>query len=66
MLVVTELECTLVTQGASTFGTASAVVFPAIGIMTEFLTTGETLHDAQLHDVQAVIEGTSEHLQARS
>ena len=65
MLVVTELECTLVTQGASTLGATSGVVFPKVGISGKLLLPGEAMHDPQLHYMKPVIEGARQHLQAR-
>ena len=65
ILVVTKLECTLVAQGASTFGAASGVVFPKVCISGKLLLPGEAMHDPQLHYMKPVIEGARQHLQAR-
>src|ERR1700722_11878422 len=59
-LVVTELECALVTKGTSAFARTSAVCFPAIGDLREFPFAGQTMHHTQLHDVLLMLKRTSQ------
>ena len=60
-LIVNELECRLVQQRASTVHTAPSVVLPALCDVGEFLLIRQAMHDAQLHDMQSVIERAGDH-----
>lgn len=63
-LVVAEFKRGLIEKRPPAIGGAASVVFPAIGNFSEFVFSGEAMHDAQLHDVQTVIEIARHHGQA--
>jgi len=66
VLVIGEFEGALVAEGTGTVGTTAGVVVPAVGHSSEFLFSSQAMHDAQLHDVQPMIEGAGDHREARA
>jgi len=64
--VVAELKDALIAQGSGAFGPTVRVSLPAVGSVSKCGLAGQAMHDAQLHNVQAVIERAGNHGQARA
>jgi hypothetical protein len=65
-LVVAKLERTLITKGSGALRGTASVAFPSLRQLGEFLFPGQAMHDAQLYDVQPVIERAGHHRQTRA
>src|SRR5579884_3374209 len=61
--VITELESALIKDGGGAAAAAQIVALPAVSVVTEQGFSRQALHDAKLHDMQAVIVGAGDHLQ---
>ena len=64
--VITKLEGGLVAEGARGLSSAAGVRLPAVGGLRKYIFPCETMHDSQLHDMQAMVKPARCHRQTRA
>src|SRR5271166_2161972 len=65
-LVIAKLECAFVAKGTGALGAAAGVGLPSICKSGEYFVSRETMHHAQLNNMQSVVEGAGDHGERRA